>query len=226
MVFYLFTFPYGYYCVSSPGNDSVFFCCIYLWVLFFHRNYTAAAAASTAVIHRPCGVVKRAKDLFRGDDHHSLKHRQLLATRYLINDNDNDDGGDGDDGCYYMMTSTPSLPAAGRRRPCVLRVDGSQRVTMAAPSSSSVERLLADIAFQWQRERRRVADRPGQRQRRRQRDHGNRINVMTTSMTGKQCKRYDDGVGGEVQAKGFFTFRKTIYEFQTIANSEMFLEED
>lgn len=120
-----------------------------------------------------------------------------------------------------MMTSTPSLPAAARRRPCVLRVDGGQRVTMAAPSSSSVDRLLADIAFQWQRERRRVADRPGQRQRRRQRDHGNRINVMTTSMTGKQCKRYVDGVEGEVQAKSFLSFRKKIYEFQTMANKRL-----
>jgi len=46
---------------------------------------------------------------------------------------------------------------------------GSQRTTTAATTFSSVDRLLADIAFQRQRERQRVAA-AGQQSRRRRED--------------------------------------------------------
>lgn len=82
--------------------------------------------------------------------------------------------------------STPLSAAAARRLPCVSRADGcsGQRATTTTTCPSSVERLLADIAYQWQKERRqRVAGRHGQRRR-----CDGQMDVMTTSLTGNYCR--------------------------------------
>lgn len=76
--------------------------------------------------------------------------------------------------------SVSSSPVSARRRPCELHVGGGDSGNGQRATATTVDRLLTDIAFQWQREQQRSAGR-GRRRRRRHRNDGGRT-VTGTSM--------------------------------------------